>query len=164
MNCDNFQWLNEPWFCATRIVVDSWAGESVCDIPANLIAGRRSALTYKLARHDPQHNLLSYHFPRILDCRIKPPWILFVIFMIESLRNISSKERYGSCKLCVMNLSFFPQVEYGYWVYSFRWLWYRSVPLLPRWGNLPWINNYSPKAKWLSVNIHRDEVEVNIHR
>ena len=25
------------------------------------------------------------------------------------------------------------------------------------------INNYSPKAKWLSVNIHRDEVEVNIH-
>jgi hypothetical protein len=28
-----------------------------------------------------------------------------------------------------------------------------------------WIfNNYSPKAKWLPVNIHRDEVEVNIHR
>jgi SNF family Na+-dependent transporter len=26
------------------------------------------------------------------------------------------------------------------------------------------INNYSPKAKWLPVNIHRDEVEVNIHR
>ena len=25
------------------------------------------------------------------------------------------------------------------------------------------LNNYSPKAKWLSVNIHRDEVEVNIH-
>jgi hypothetical protein len=25
-------------------------------------------------------------------------------------------------------------------------------------------NNYSPKAKWLPVNIHRDEVEVNIHR
>ena len=25
-------------------------------------------------------------------------------------------------------------------------------------------NNYSPKVKWLSVNIHRDEVEVNIHR
>ena len=25
------------------------------------------------------------------------------------------------------------------------------------------INNYSPKAKWLSMNIHRDEVEVNIH-
>ena len=24
-------------------------------------------------------------------------------------------------------------------------------------------NHYSPKAKWLSVNIHRDEVEVNIH-
>jgi hypothetical protein len=26
------------------------------------------------------------------------------------------------------------------------------------------INNYSPKAEWLPVNIHRDEVEVNIHR
>jgi hypothetical protein len=26
------------------------------------------------------------------------------------------------------------------------------------------INNYSPKAKWLPVNIHRDEVEVNIRR
>ena len=26
------------------------------------------------------------------------------------------------------------------------------------------IVNYSPKAKWLSVNIYRDEVEVNIHR
>jgi hypothetical protein len=25
------------------------------------------------------------------------------------------------------------------------------------------LNNYSPKAKWLPVNIHRDEVEVNIH-
>ena len=29
---------------------------------------------------------------------------------------------------------------------------------------LPVLNNYSPKAMWLSVNIHRDEVEVNIHR
>jgi hypothetical protein len=28
----------------------------------------------------------------------------------------------------------------------------------------PIFNNYSPKAKWLPVNIHRDEVEVNIHR
>ena len=26
------------------------------------------------------------------------------------------------------------------------------------------INNYSPKAKWLSVNIHLDFVSVNIHR
>jgi hypothetical protein len=26
------------------------------------------------------------------------------------------------------------------------------------------INNYSPKAKWLPVNIHQYEVEVNIHR
>ena len=26
------------------------------------------------------------------------------------------------------------------------------------------INNYSPKARWLSGNIHRDEVEVNIPR
>ena len=26
------------------------------------------------------------------------------------------------------------------------------------------LSNYSPKANWLSVNIHRDEVEVNIHR
>jgi hypothetical protein len=25
-------------------------------------------------------------------------------------------------------------------------------------------NNFSPKAKWLPVNIHRDEVEVNIRR
>ena len=25
-------------------------------------------------------------------------------------------------------------------------------------------NNYSPKARWLSGNIHRDEVEVNIPR
>ena len=25
-------------------------------------------------------------------------------------------------------------------------------------------NNYSPKAKWLPVNIHREKVEVNIHR
>ena len=28
----------------------------------------------------------------------------------------------------------------------------------------PIINNYSPKARWLSGNIHRDEVEVNIPR
>jgi hypothetical protein len=26
------------------------------------------------------------------------------------------------------------------------------------------INNYSPKAKWLPVNIHRNEVEVNVQR
>ena len=25
-------------------------------------------------------------------------------------------------------------------------------------------NNYSPKAKWILVNIYRDEVEVNIHQ
>ena len=25
------------------------------------------------------------------------------------------------------------------------------------------INNHLPKAKWLSVNFYRDEVEVNIH-
>jgi hypothetical protein len=26
------------------------------------------------------------------------------------------------------------------------------------------INNYSSKAKWLPVNINREEVDVNIHR
>ena len=31
-----------------------------------------------------------------------------------------------------------------------------------RYYTLVLINNYSPKAKWLLVNIHRDEVEVNI--